>query len=225
MAGRERREIMEPKKEKVNGKRLGITLTIMLLTALAVGGTMWYLMDQNAKSERTANEQQVAELQKQKDTLKQEAEDKVTANKEVVETTSTYSDKTGKYSVNIPSGYIVSTTGGCEGLCASSATLNKRVSDAQYDALRFTITATDQKKPISLSTWNKETEYTKTPAEENGTIKIGGITATKYSNPGFFGTDRDYRFIKGNITYYIQVDESIDKAVETAILSSFKFTK
>lgn len=59
-------------KEKVNWQRLAITTGIVLLTALAVGGTTWYVMDKNAKDEKAANEKSITELQEQINELKKD---------------------------------------------------------------------------------------------------------------------------------------------------------
>lgn len=63
---------MEPQEnKKVNWKRLSIMVAIVLVTALAIGGTTWYLMDQNAKKDKEASDKQAQELQKQIDASKQ----------------------------------------------------------------------------------------------------------------------------------------------------------
>jgi len=60
----------EEKQNKLNWQRLLITTGFVLLAALVVGGTTWYVMDKSAKEVQTANEKSVAELQKEIDELK-----------------------------------------------------------------------------------------------------------------------------------------------------------
>lgn len=55
---------------KINWVRLGITVLIVLITATAVGGGIWYAMDQSSKKQKETNEAEVASLQKQVDELK-----------------------------------------------------------------------------------------------------------------------------------------------------------
>lgn len=56
---------MDETKEKLNWQRLAITIGIVFVTAAAVGGTVWYLMDQNARSIADSNTKLNTELQKQ----------------------------------------------------------------------------------------------------------------------------------------------------------------
>jgi hypothetical protein len=53
--------------EKLNWQRLAITVGIVLVTAAAVGGTIWYLMDQSSKDVADSNMKSIAALQKQID--------------------------------------------------------------------------------------------------------------------------------------------------------------
>jgi hypothetical protein len=57
-------------KEILNWQRLAITIGIVLVTAAAVGGTVWYLMDQNAQNIADSNAKSISEIQKQVDELK-----------------------------------------------------------------------------------------------------------------------------------------------------------
>ena len=57
-------------KEKINWKRLLITLGIVIVTTVVIGGVTWFFMDQQAKDEKTANDKQILELEKQISELK-----------------------------------------------------------------------------------------------------------------------------------------------------------
>jgi hypothetical protein len=59
--------------EKLNWKRLLITIVIVLVTAGAVGGAVWYAMDMRAQADKDAFEQRIKTLEEAK---KAEAEEK-----------------------------------------------------------------------------------------------------------------------------------------------------
>ena len=61
---------MDSEKPKFNWQRMLITSGFVLLAALVVGGTTWYVMDKSAKEIKTANDSSVASLQKQINELK-----------------------------------------------------------------------------------------------------------------------------------------------------------
>ena len=56
---------MDPEKPKFNWQRMLITSGFVLLAALVVGGTTWYIMDKSAKEISTANDTSIAAMQKQ----------------------------------------------------------------------------------------------------------------------------------------------------------------
>jgi hypothetical protein len=58
-------------KEILNWQRLATTVGIVLVTAAAVGGTVWYLMDQNAQNIADSNAKSISEIQKQVDELRE----------------------------------------------------------------------------------------------------------------------------------------------------------
>jgi len=76
---------MEPQtKEKFNWSRFGITVGLVLLAAFVVGGTTWYIMDQNAKDIKSSNDKSISALQSQIDTL----------NKKIADSSNTTTDST-----------------------------------------------------------------------------------------------------------------------------------
>lgn len=64
---------MELEKLKVDWKRVLITSAIVLLSALVVGGTTWYVMDKSAKEVAVATEAQAEELQTLVNKLEEES--------------------------------------------------------------------------------------------------------------------------------------------------------
>jgi hypothetical protein len=61
---------MEPNEKKFNWKRSLITICIVLLTSAAVGGAVWYVMDQQVKKDAEAKKTELEVMQKQIDELK-----------------------------------------------------------------------------------------------------------------------------------------------------------
>lgn len=87
---------MDETKEKLNWQRLLITTGIVLVTAAAVGGTVWYLMDQNAKSIANSNAKSIASLEKQVNELKGLSSVKTTTTKTPTNTDTSVSQTTTK---------------------------------------------------------------------------------------------------------------------------------
>ena len=56
---------MEETRNKVDWRIIVITVVVALLTAGAVGGGVWYYMDQSAKSAKAANQKEIATLESQ----------------------------------------------------------------------------------------------------------------------------------------------------------------
>jgi|GEM_PF-5494838 len=54
---------MDEGKKKFSWMRLLITIVIVLITAGAVGGSVWYLMDKNAKDVKASNDKLIQEMQ------------------------------------------------------------------------------------------------------------------------------------------------------------------
>ncbi|MEI6266589.1 MAG: hypothetical protein WCP14_01755 [bacterium] len=62
-------KVKDTSKNKINWRIIVITVVVALVTAGAVGGGVWYNMDQNEKNAKTANEKELATLKSQiKDT-------------------------------------------------------------------------------------------------------------------------------------------------------------
>lgn len=85
---------MEPtEKPKFNWTRLIITIVIVLVTAGALGGGVWYYMNQQTVKAEDAKNKEVAELQKQIDDLKKSPEAGVPTSASTVEKTIFTSDQ------------------------------------------------------------------------------------------------------------------------------------
>lgn len=96
---------MDETKSNVNIQRLLITVGIVLVTAAAVGGTVWYLMDKSANDIKTANDQSIAALQKQID--EQKTTKTTPTPTPVVSTTTTYTNDTTNVSFSYPKDYTL----------------------------------------------------------------------------------------------------------------------
>ncbi|MCL5094088.1 MAG: hypothetical protein M1355_03085 [Patescibacteria group bacterium] len=106
----------------INVKRLFITLGLVLFTALTVGGGTYYVLTQNAKKEKEANDKEIQALQNQVDTLKKGSEKK-TETPAASSTNSTttpadetanwksYSNSTYKFSIKYPENWSLNTGG------------------------------------------------------------------------------------------------------------------
>ncbi len=101
---------MDETKQKIDWQRLAITVGIVLVTAAAVGGTVWYLMDQNAKSIDDSNTKSIVSLQKQVDELKASKPSKTAPETKETDTTSdwkTYTNSETGISFKYPSNYTL----------------------------------------------------------------------------------------------------------------------
>lgn len=78
---------MDLKKLKVDWKRVLITSAIVMLSALVVGGTTWYVMDKSSREVAEANDASVATLQEQISTMEAASATEKAALTEKVETT------------------------------------------------------------------------------------------------------------------------------------------
>ncbi|MCL5094087.1 MAG: hypothetical protein M1355_03080 [Patescibacteria group bacterium] len=68
----------------INVRRLSITLCLVLVTALAVGGATYYVMGKNAKQVQIASEKSIQTLQSQVNSLKNERGKQETGKQEVI---------------------------------------------------------------------------------------------------------------------------------------------
>lgn len=84
---------MEEQKTKFDWKRSLITIALVLFTAAVVGGTVWYVMDQNAKNEKEATDKSIQALENTVNKLKEEAEK--------VESTATTENSTSETPISI----------------------------------------------------------------------------------------------------------------------------
>ena len=138
----------------------------------------------------------------------------------------TYTSLLGNFSFQVPDGYIISKSGGCEGLCSNLLTVSKQEKGVSYLDTAITIRVTDYQKSITLEDWNKSDAYA--PVKELSPVKIGGVDAKNYENGGLFGV-LDYRFVRGNFTYLISIEDRVGDSIPQTvivnkIISTFQFT-
>lgn len=98
---------MEPENKKVNVKRLLITIGIVLVTALAFGGSTYYVLSTNTAKEKEATDRQIAEMQEKINDLQKDQAIKTDATETTVGPTAgwiTYSDTTHNFSFKHPAG-------------------------------------------------------------------------------------------------------------------------
>lgn len=92
---------MEEKKEKINVKRLTITIIIVIVTALVVGGTVWYVMDKQAKLEQESKEKEIQELQQNAEKTTQTE----TKDKDETSDWKVYTDQLGRFTLKYPNNW------------------------------------------------------------------------------------------------------------------------
>lgn len=93
-------------KEKINFKRLGTTIGLVLLTTLVVGGTTWYLMDEQSKSDQKVLLAQLDALREENSTSKN-AEKTTYPEYDTVKDWQTYANKQYKFSFKHPEELVV----------------------------------------------------------------------------------------------------------------------
>lgn len=94
----------ETKLLKIDVKKVVITLALVLFTAAAVGGGVYYVLNQNFKKEREANEQALNVL---RDQLKKDQEKVNTVTVDKDPDSKTYTDSTYNFSFKYPNGMTV----------------------------------------------------------------------------------------------------------------------
>jgi hypothetical protein len=96
-------------KEKFNWKRFGITLFIVILTAAAIGGGVYFMMSQQIVAIEDAKNEREAQLQKELDAIK------ATVDKEEAKAGNNYDNKDYGFGLTFPEswkGYVVSDSSG-----------------------------------------------------------------------------------------------------------------
>jgi len=188
----------EETKEKLNVQRLLITLGIVLLAALVVGGTTWYVMDKSAKEVQAANEKSVAELQKQIDELNtsktKETADLNTATANPTASWVEYKNDTYGFSAKYPTGYFASAK---EGTTENVAFYVNFIADKYKDGpgvgLPFDNITIYPKKASELNLWING-EF---PNIISGTLKaetVGELKGYSFQSDGLGGTHKSYVF-------------------------------
>ena len=90
---------MDEQKEKLNWKRLLITLGLVIVTAVVIGSSVWYIMDSNMKKERIASDKSVQELRK---TIRDLSETKKSAKLTTDVTADSKTYKNAEYGFQMP---------------------------------------------------------------------------------------------------------------------------
>lgn len=183
---------------KFNWTRLLITVGIVVLTTVAVGGSTWYVMGEQAKKDKEATERQIQALEKQvkENSTASESVKTEGAKKDETADWKTYTDKKGKYTIKYPTSWTLDDSyflGQDFGLTA----FGKAKSD-------LPVPQSDQLSAITINTGKGESilNYYKTSSTvklEN--VKIGAnISATKVTLLPGRGTEEMYGDSK--IVYY-----------------------
>jgi hypothetical protein len=116
---------MEPselnEKPKFNWQRLLITVGIVIVTAGAIGGTTWYVMNQQAKNDKANTDKQVSDLQKQVADLQKTQTSTTTTTPSTTTTATdptagwkTYTNTKYGYTLKYPSDWSITTLGNAD---------------------------------------------------------------------------------------------------------------
>ncbi|MCL5093539.1 MAG: hypothetical protein M1355_00140 [Patescibacteria group bacterium] len=100
---------MPAESEKLNSKRLFITLGIVIITAGAIGGSVYYVMDQQAKKDKETANKQTQDLLKQVEELKK-AQTNTTTTTTTADPTAnwkTYTNASLDFSFKYPDSYTI----------------------------------------------------------------------------------------------------------------------
>jgi type II secretory pathway pseudopilin PulG len=101
-------------KPKFNWKRLLITIGIVIITAGAIGGSIYYVMNQQATKDKKTADKQAQDLQKQIDDLKKAQESKTNTTATPIATTQdetaswkTYTNQPYGFTIKYPADWIL----------------------------------------------------------------------------------------------------------------------
>jgi len=225
--------------EELDKPKVSITTIVIsaVLAAVVFGGGIYAYQSNKAKKDQEALKSQITALETDKTALEKQVADSTSSttitqsNNSATTPTpaklTTYTNSLGNFSFDVPDGYIVFRTGGCEGLCTDKLTVAQKKDDLSYLDTFVTVEVTDYGKSQTLEEWNTSTKYS--PNKELGTVKIADINAKKYDNGGLFGVT-DWRFTKGNFTYIISIseqfsDKNVQNTIANKIVDTLKFTK
>lgn len=224
---------MEPQEVKKGASTILVAVLVGLLAVVIAGGGTWYVMDSKTKKDKEATDKQVTELQKQIDKSNKDAAKATPTTAPAVNTDktnpSTYTNVFGKYSFELPEGYVVSEDDqGCEGRCSQEVKIQKKKNDSTFYNMYITIGVVKNFEAIKLEAAIKENQLLKDLSGE--TITIGNVVAKKFNVPRKWGTTK-YIFINGLYEYSVTKEDlgaypgpvkDAEMVVEK-IISTFKF--
>lgn len=209
---------MDPQeKEKFNWKRLFITIAIVILTSVVVGGVVWYMMDLQAEEQKDSYETQVKNFQNQIDELKKET----TEVKDDLFGWETYENEKYGISLKYPSEFLLESIDyqDCEDLKKNEIDceiikdgkgINLSIIKNDSDKTQYVLI--DTEKYSNLESWLKALESNmgkqgyegieiepKITAKES--IKIGGLDGYKITVEGRPYTDQIYAYYYNGYVY------------------------
>jgi len=205
---------MEPnelnEKPKFNWKRLLITVGIVIVTAGAIGGSVYYVMNQQAQKDKESAEKTAQDLQKQIDDLKKTETATSTTTTPTTTTTTdptaswqTYTNTDHKFTLKVPTGWTAKTLTG--GVRLSSG-------NQYFDVISFVNSGS-----YTPTTWLNE-------EIKNGNIASGSIANKTTKTFGTYPTitfqynamaGTSYWYVLGNSSQMVEVYTSNDPQAST----------
>jgi len=186
----------EEKQNKLNWQRLLITTGFVLLAALVVGGTTWYVMDKSAKEVQTANDKSVAELQKQVAELNT-AKTIETADTSITTANPTaswveYKNDTYGFSAKYPTGYFANAKEGTSDAAFYVNFIEDKYKNAGVSVPTDNISVYP-KKGSDLNLWING-EFTDMVAGTLKPVTVGSLNGYSFQTDGMGGTYKLYVF-------------------------------
>jgi len=196
--------------QKVNWKRLGITIAIVLFTALIISGTTWYILNEQVKEDKIASEKTIRKLQMQLDELTRMTvgeEDNLSAWK-------TYENEKYGFSFKYPSDFLLKSIDyqDCEDLKKNNIDCEYKEYDKgiylsiiKNDTDKTEYIMVNTEKDLNLEAWidKLESNMGKQPYEggeiepkitSKESLKIAGLDGYKITVEGRPYTDQVYAF-------------------------------
>jgi hypothetical protein len=218
-------DVVSPKPDKpgFNWKRSLVTIAIVLLTALVVGGTTWYIMNTNSNSINTSNNSTINAMQTNINNLKS----KITSLEKpttTTQTTQTSANQTlsllgGKINFTIPANWeqLQGSTGNLTadafGGCLAGAEIIPN-SKPQMDGSNYNISVVvcNAGQATSAEDWFENVRNLGTPTSSDitSTTSINGLSTFYYKQTTNSYVDLSYAFLSGSYAVLVtsQVSET-----------------
>lgn len=215
-----------------NWKRLLITTGFVILTAGVVGGTTWYLMDEQAKKDIDGYDSKIVEIEKELGDLKKVSEDRATesdtSNPGVIDEddsqASTYSNSKYGFTIKYPETYKAEERYQSEDIDLSVLFIPSALNNPSMGVgIPMNSITVYPKKGSTLELWAKA-EFSELQPRNFKTVTINKVSGLYFINDGMGGPYHTYVFEKNSRAYVISSPE--DGAINhTQFVNGFSFNQ